>query len=168
MLVRVTLDSEPDPAARAMFDAVFGAEFTEEDWRHALGGTHAHAYDGDALVGHGAVVPRTLWQNGRAYRTGYVEGVAVAASHRRRGVGRALMGALQQVIEDTYELGALAATDDGAALYAALGWTPVTGFLGLRHANGRVEATPEEIVFVRGAVDPAQELLCEPRPGDVW
>lgn len=166
--MHVTLATEPDPAARGLFDDVFGEEFTEEDWQHCLGGTHAHAQDGSTLVGHAAVVPRTLWLDGRALRTGYVEGVAVALTHRRRGVGSALMAALQDIIDERYELGALAATDDGAALYRALGWMPMRGFLGVRHPDGRVEATDDNGVFVRGDADPAAQLLCDHRPGDCW
>ena len=58
---------------------MFEGEFTEQDWEHALGGIHALVWDGDALVGHAAVVQRRLLHGGRALRAGYVEGVGVRA-----------------------------------------------------------------------------------------
>ena len=95
---------------------------TEHDWEHSLGGMHALAFDGDTLVGHAAVVQRRLLHGGRALRAGYVEGVAVRADQRRRGHGAAMMDALERVIRGAYDLGALGATDEAAALYVARGW----------------------------------------------
>ncbi len=109
-------------AARALLDDAFDGDFDDADWDHALGGLHALAWDDGDLVGHGAVVQRRLLHGGRALRTGYVEAVAVAPAHRRGGIASAVMARLEDVVRGAYDLGALGATDDGAALYAARGW----------------------------------------------
>src|SRR5262249_13235235 len=107
------LDDATRAAARALLYAAFPFEMTEEDWEHCLGGIHALAYDGGELVGHAALVQRRLLYAGRALRTGYVEGVAVHADHRRRGHGGALLAALGPFIRGGYQLGALGATREG-------------------------------------------------------
>src|SRR5918992_4706678 len=64
---------------RALLWAAFppGEEgFTEDDWEHALGGTHFLVEDDGAILAHASVVARELQVAGRAVRTGYVEAVA--------------------------------------------------------------------------------------------
>ena len=39
-------------AGRALLDAVFGADMTDSDWEHALGGVHALVWEAGELVGH--------------------------------------------------------------------------------------------------------------------
>src|SRR5262249_12153920 len=125
MLVRTAhtadLDAATLNAARVLFVDVFAGELTEDDWRDCQGGIHPLAYDGDALVGHASVVQRHLLYDGRALRTGYVEGVGVATSHRRRGVAGALMAELERIIARAYDLGALGATDMGLPFYTHRG-----------------------------------------------
>src|SRR4051812_26166579 len=116
------LDAATLGAAHALVQDAFAGDFDDDDWEHSLGGVHALAFEDGALVGHGAVVQRRLLHGGRALRAGYVEGVGVLASHRRRGHGGALMAALERVVHGAYDLGALGATDQAAALYGARGW----------------------------------------------
>ncbi|MDP9392234.1 MAG: GNAT family N-acetyltransferase [Actinomycetota bacterium] len=159
-------------AARALLVESFEGDFGDEDWEHALGGLHALAFDGDRLVAHGAVVQRRLIHAGRALRAGYVEGVAVAPSHRRRAHASAVMHALEGVIGRAYDLGALSATDDGATLYVARGWLPWRGPTSALTPTGTVR-TPEDddAVFVlpgAASLDPGGALVCDWRDGDVW
>jgi aminoglycoside 2'-N-acetyltransferase I len=95
---------------------------TDHDWEHALGGVHALVWEGADLMGHASVIQRRLLHGGRALRTGYVEGVGVRADRRGRGHGAAMMDALETVVRGAYELGALGATGEAAAFYAARGW----------------------------------------------
>src|SRR5829696_2962250 len=95
----------------------------DADWEHSLGGLHTLVWDGGALIGHAAIIQRRPLHGGRALRTGYVEGVAVRADRRRQGVAGAMMAELERVIRGAYELGALGATDEGAAFYVSRGWT---------------------------------------------
>lgn len=159
-------------ALRALLDASF-EEFTDDDWDHALGGLHAIARSGGEIVGHAAVVQRQLLHAGRILRTGYVEGVAVRADHRRQGLGDALMAPVERVIRAAYDLGALAASDEGAALYGSRGWLRWSGPIATLTPTGGTAPTPDDDGLVHvlpGAValDARLPLVCDPRSGDPW
>jgi aminoglycoside 2'-N-acetyltransferase I len=158
-------------AVRELLDEAFDGGFGDEDWEHSLGGVHALAWDGDELIGHGSVVQRRLLHGGRALRAGYVEGVAVRADRRRQGVGGAVMAALEDVVRGAYPLGALSASEDALAFYAARGWQRWRGRTFAMTPAG-VERTEEEDdgVFVLPVVplDLAGDLTCDWRDGDVW
>jgi aminoglycoside 2'-N-acetyltransferase I len=168
-----TADLEPETrsAARALLYGVFD-DMTEHDWEHSLGGVHALAWDGDDLVGHAAVIQRRLLHGGRALRTGYVEGVAVHADHRRHGHGAAMMDALERVVRGAYDLGALGATDEAVALYTGRGWRLWQGPSSALTPSGvRRTADDDGAIYVLpGAVelDLEGELTCDWRDGDVW
>ena len=164
------LDAATLAAARALLDDVFDGELTEEDWQHALGGVHALAYEDDELVGHASVVPRQLLYDGRALRAGYVEGVGVSRQHRRRGHAGALMRALEAIIRESYDLGALGATDEAAPLYERHGWRVWDGPLSALSPDGIVP-TPDEqgaVYVLAEDLDRARALTCDWRDGDVW
>ena len=166
------LDAATLAAARALLHDVFEGDFGEHDWEHALGGMHALAWEDGALVGHASVVQRRLLHGGRALRAGYVEGVGVRADRRRRGVGAALMEALERVVRGAYDLGALGSTDEAMAFYAARGWRRWEGRCSALTPGG-VQRTPDEEgwVFVLPcavALDLDGELTCDWRDGDVW
>ena len=159
-------------AARSLLYGVFD-DMTEHDWEHSLGGIHALAYEGSELVGHAAVVQRRLVHGGRALRAGYVEGVGVRADRRRRGHASGMMEALERVIRDAYELGALGASDEARRFYAGRGWRLWGGPLGALTPDG-VVATPDEqggvyVLPVDGVpLDLSGRLVCDWRDGDVW
>ena len=166
------LDAGTLAAARALLDDAFAGHFGDHEWEHSLGGMHALVWDGEELVGHGAVVQRRLLHRGVALRTGYVEGVGVRADHRRRGHAGALMGALEAIVRGAYDLGALAATDAAAPLYAARGWQLWRGPLSALTPAG-VTRTPQEegavhVLPCAAALDLHAELTCDWRDGDVW
>ena len=166
------LDAATLGAARALLEAVFPGELTEEDWEHALGGVHALAWEDGELVAHASVIQRRLLHGGRALRTGYVEGVGVHPDRRRRGHGAAVMAEVERVIRGAYDLGALGATDEAAAFYAARGWRPWEGRTSAMTPRGVVR-TPEEdgailVLPVAVALDVGGELLCDWRDGDLW
>ena len=159
--------------ASRLLDDVFD-DLTDADWEHCLGGLHALAWDGPELVGHAALVQRRLLHAGRAWRTGYVEGVAVRPDVQRRGHGAALMTALEAVARGAYDLGALGATGAGAALYAARGWRRWQGPTAVLTPAGVVR-TPEDddCVFVLPfspdvRLDLHGEIVCDWRDGDPW
>lgn len=158
-------------ASRALMYETFD-DMAEDDWEHALGGVHAVVLEDGVLVGHGSVVQRRLLHGGRAWRTGYVEAVAVRADRQRRGHGGRLMRELERVIVGAYDIGALGATDDGALFYASRGWQVWRGPLSVLTATG-VRPTPDEQggVFVLAGTAPFDldgELTCDWRDGDVW
>jgi aminoglycoside 2'-N-acetyltransferase I len=158
--------------ARALLDGVFGGDLDEFDWDHALGGMHALVYEGARLVGHGSVVQRQLQHRGRAHRAGYVEGIGVAADRRRLGYGAMVMEALERVIGAAYDLGALAATAEGAALYRARGWRKWRGKTWALTPGGVVRTEAEDhdiyVVEVSVALDLTGDLIADWREGDLW
>lgn len=147
--------------------------FADEDWEHALGGLHAFVRDPSGrIVAHGSVVPRTLWIGEQPVATGYVEAVATHPDHRRRGLGSAVMEALDAAITERDELGCLGTGED--RFYARLGWERWAGTLWVRRPGGD-ERSPEEEGYVwvlRTPRSPAftgtEPLTCEERSGDDW
>jgi aminoglycoside 2'-N-acetyltransferase I len=152
--------------------AAFDGSFSVEDWDHALGGVHVTAWGHDVLLGHGSVVPRRLVHGAATLSTGYVEAVAVHPDQRRRGIAGRIMGAIEAIVEREYALGALSATDSGAALYETRGWIRWRGRTGVLTPQGIV-ATPEDdgSIFVwpvAVTLDWDVEIVCDWRTGDVW
>ncbi len=173
--VRTAHTAELDPAAletaRALLYDVF-AGLTEADWEHSLGGMHALAWEDGTLVGHAALVQRRLLHDGRALRTGYVEGVGVRADRRGLGYGAALMDAPEPLARRAYDLGALAATEQAVGFYAARGRRLWQCPLFALTPKG-VERTQDEdgAIFVLPGTSPLDltgELTCDWRDGDVW
>jgi aminoglycoside 2'-N-acetyltransferase I len=167
------LDSRVMDAARALLWEVFADDMTEHDWEHALGGMHALVWEDGDLVGHASVVQRRLLHGGRALRTGYVEGVAVRQSNRRRGHAAAMMDELERVIRGAYEVGALGASDMAAAFYAARGWEQWRGeTYALTPDEGiRRTAAEDDSVYVlplAAELDLAGAIACDWRDGDIW
>ncbi|MGH2649997.1 MAG: GNAT family N-acetyltransferase [Actinomycetota bacterium] len=160
---------------RELFGAAWGGdsdEFTHEDWDHALGGLHFILEEGGAIVAHASVVERELHTSGYRLATGYVEAVATWPSHQRRGYGSALMGEVDDYIDQTFQLGAL---DTGsAAFYERLGWVVWKGPTFVRTDSGLVRTAEEDgNVLVRltpkfPELDLWAPISCDWRPGDVW
>jgi aminoglycoside 2'-N-acetyltransferase I len=146
--------------------------FTEDDWQHGLGGLHFVLELAGKVVGHASVVERQLEIAGRRVRTGYVEAVAVAPSHQRRGLGTVLMREVNEHVEAAFDLGALGTGSQ--AFYERLGWRIWQGPSGVRTPGG-LQPTPGEdgyILVLRTPTSPPLRLTdpisCEWRPGDVW
>ncbi|MER7274148.1 GNAT family N-acetyltransferase [Dactylosporangium sp. NPDC000244] len=84
--------------------------------------------------------------------------VAVAPSHRGRGLGSALMDALAEVLPDAADFGFLQCREEVAGFYAATGWTRVpnpTRHLRVRDARSVVEGVFP--TFVRPGRRPLSE-----------
>jgi aminoglycoside 2'-N-acetyltransferase I len=146
--------------------------FTDDDWRHALGGTHFVAEIDGAIAAHASVVPRTLYVDGQPVRTGYVEAVATRPEQQRRGYGSALRREVNVLIAAEYEMGALGTGSQG--FYERLGWRVWQGPSHVRTVAGDI-ATPDEdgyIMVLLLRTTPTvlidAPITCEWRPGDVW
>jgi aminoglycoside 2'-N-acetyltransferase I len=160
-----------DAAHRLLLD-VFGDDFNEHDWEHALGGVHALLREGAELVGHASVVQRRLLHGGRALRTGYVEAVGVRADRRNRGYGARLLNAMEGIVRGGYDLGALAADGGVAGFYMKRGWIRWEGPTAVLSPEG-IRRTEEEdggiyVLPVAAPLDLAAKLVCDWRDGDVW
>ncbi|RLT26177.1 MAG: GNAT family N-acetyltransferase [Chloroflexi bacterium] len=159
-------------AIRQLLNAAFEGDFNDDDWEHGLGGMHALVWDGDELIGHGSVVQRRMLHAGRSLRCGYVEAVAVHPDHQRRGHGAMLMGALEQIIRDAYELGALSSSEAAVDFYLARSWEqwrgPTSAFT--PHGIERTEDEDDSTYILRTStpLDLRGSLTCDWREGDVW
>lgn len=155
----------------AFADDEHGA-FTEEDWQHSIGGTHFVLYVGGIILCHASVVERELQVDGRPLHTGYVEAVATAPDHQRRGYGSTVMRAVNGYIADNFELGALGTGSQG--FYECLGWKIWRGPSFVRRPESD-ERTPDEDGYIlvlptpsSPGLDLSAPISCEWRPGDVW
>jgi aminoglycoside 2'-N-acetyltransferase I len=160
---------------RVLLQFAFEGEFSDDDWDHALGGRHFLGTLEDRIVAHASVVPRVLRAGERALDTGFVEAVAVADEHRRRGYGHRVMGELGDFLIPRFELGALSAAEEIQPFYANLGWETWPGPTGVTLEEGPVQPTPDEdggVMILRtpttGPLDPDVMLACDWRAGDAW
>jgi aminoglycoside 2'-N-acetyltransferase I len=174
--LEVAHTAELDPAtlgrARALMRDVFGDAMTDADWDHALGGVHSIVWEGPELVAHASVVQRQLLHAGRAWRTGYVEGVAVRTDRQRRGYGAAVMAPVEDVIRRAYELGALGASEAGVPFYRARNWRPWRGPTAALTPEGVVRTPSDDgdiyVLEVSPGLDLDADLTCDYREGDLW
>jgi aminoglycoside 2'-N-acetyltransferase I len=165
------LNQEALTKVRALLEATFGEDFSEEDWQHTLGGLHILAWNNHELVGHAAVVQRQLLLKGRALRTGYVEAMAVHPSKQKQGIGVTLMEQVEQIIRGAYELGALGASDEGLRLYQKCGWQPWRGRALAFTPQGIIHTHEEDCLYileVDETIDREADITCEFREGDLW
>lgn len=159
-------------AIRRLLHAAFEDDFTEDDWDHALGGVHVTAHIGSDLVGHAAVVARQFVHDERVLHTGYVEAVAVHPDQRGTGVGRGLMGNIESLINDGYDLGALSATGSALTFYRHRGWETWEGPTQVLSPHG-LTPTPDDdgavfVMRIDATLPLTGALICDWRDGDVW
>ena len=160
-------------AIRSLLDAAFAGDFTDDDWAHALGGTHAIVEVDGAVVAHASVVPRVLDIGTQHVRAGYVEAVGVLPTLHGTGLGTAVMRALGEVIAREFELGVLSTGE--WRFYEGLGWERWRGPTWVRHPHGRLERSPDDddsLMILRTPTSPPIDLFapltCDARPGDPW
>ena len=103
---------------------------------------------------HAAVVTRVLHIGGTPLRTGYVEAVATAPSHERRGLGTSVMRDVGTYISERFELGALGTGSHG--FYERLGWVAWAGPSSVRMPDGE-RRTPDDDPYI-------MVLRTHPRP----
>jgi aminoglycoside 2'-N-acetyltransferase I len=169
------LTSAESQAIRALLWEAFGPGeegMTEDDWQHALGGTHFVVESDGRIVAHAAVVEREIHVAGRPLRTGYVEAVATAPDRQRAGIGSRLMTDVNAFIRDGFELGMLGTGRNG--FYQRLGWQTWAGPSSVRTADGQ-RPTPDDdgylLVLATQSSPPLDlkaPISCEWREGDVW
>jgi aminoglycoside 2'-N-acetyltransferase I len=168
----LTLDERS--AIRQMLDLAFVGNFDDEDWDHALGGLHVIATDGGQPVAHAAVVQRRMLHGERAWRCGYVEGVAVHPGWRGQGFAAGVMAEVERIVDHGYDMGALSASASGRGLYLRRGWLPWQGpTFALAPSGPRRTAEDDDSTFVRVVPNGADlhltgTLTCDWRAGDVW
>ena len=157
---------------RRFLDDAFAGAFTDDDWAHAQSGMHVWLIDSCGLISHGSLVERTLICSNHTMRVGYVEAVATAEAHRRKGYGTIVMKHLGELIRARYQLGVL--STGAHSFYESLGWERWRGPTFVDGARGH-ERTPEDdggIMILRTPRSPiinvAGDIVCDWRVGDVW
>jgi aminoglycoside 2'-N-acetyltransferase I len=157
---------------RQLLTDAFDGDFSDDDWRHTLGGAHVVAFDGDAAVSHAAVVDRRIGVGEREFRAGYVEGVATRPDRQREGLAMAVMAEVSTVLRTRFELGVLSTSRHD--FYQRGGWERWQGPTFVR-TGGRFVRTEDEddgIMVLR--FGPSQDadltapISCDSRPGDDW
>jgi aminoglycoside 2'-N-acetyltransferase I len=154
----------------AAFDEPWGGY-----WDDIGPGVHVLAEDaGRGVIGHAAIVDRLLYPGDAMLRTGYVEAVAVWPDLQGSGVGTRLMGEINRLLDEGYELGALGTGRH--SFYARLGWAVWQGPTWIRNRDGtrRRSAAEDGDVMVRltprtpPGLDLALPIAVDWRPGEVW
>lgn len=156
----------------AAFDDDEEERFTDDDWQHALGGTHFVLDVDGVIVAHASVVEREIHVDGHALRTGYVEAVATAPEREGAGFGSIVMNDATTFIRDGFDFGMLGTGRQ--SFYERLGWAVWAGQAFVRTPDG-LQRTPEDegcLLVLRTPTTPALDdhaaISCEWRPGDVW
>lgn len=157
---------------RGLLNAAFAGQFGDEDWQHALGGTHVWRTGPNGVVSHASVVEREIVCGEKTLRVGYVEAVATAPGHQRQGHARAVMERIGDLIRERYELGVL--STGAHAFYETLGWERWPGETFVTGPHGR-ERTPDDddsIMILRTSRSPdldlGEAIVCDRRAGDSW
>lgn len=160
-------------ALRALLDAAFEGDFSDDDWAHSLGGVHAYLVGDDgAPISHASVVPRRIVCGAAPLRAGYVEAVATAPDFQRHGHGSAVMRATHAHIESAYDVGVLSTGEFG--FYGPLGWELWRGPTWAEGLEGRERTQDDDggIMVLRTSRTPALDLdadiVADWRTGDVW
>lgn len=170
------LDSSRFAALTELCEAAFGEPFAPV-WDRVGPGLHVIAELDRAIVSHAMIVDRPLYfehETDVAIDAGYVENVATRPDLVRRGAASAVMGEIGRILDEEYELGALATTTN--AFYARLGWETWAGPTWIRMADGdRVRSTSHDgqIMVLRTMRTPAGLDLHGPiavdwRPDRPW
>ena len=160
------------PEIRQLVVDAFEGEFSDADWEHTLGGWHVVASDGDVVVSHAAVVPRTIWVVDNSFQAGYIEGVATRRERQREGLGSLVMAEVARVVRSTFELGVLSTAR--WAFYERCGWERWQGPTSVRDGSQLIRTDDDDdgIMVLRfgasASIDVTAPISCERRPGDDW
>ena len=158
-------------AIRALLDAAFDCEFSDEDNAHACGGVRVIASDGDQIVGHAALIARTVTIAGTPYTVGYVEGVAVAPARQGQGIGAQIMRQITDMAQRDFVVAMLSTGE--IDFYAKFGWQRFVGesFVDDHGTISRTAAEDEGLMLITPLShlnQPGVAWVCDWRTGDVW
>lgn len=162
----------PLSSTRAMV-ALCDAAFNEDSavyFRDIGPGEHLLGWQGETLVTHLMWVPRTIEVGALALRTAYVEQVATAGAHTRRGYASRLLAMLPPLLA-AYEIAALSPATE--SIYLRMGWQFWEGPLSHRREGRRIDDPEERVMVLQlpgtpATLDRLAPMSIEWRPGDVW
>lgn len=137
-----------------------------------MGGWHVVALNGETVVSHAAVVPRTIGVGDVLFAAGYVEGVATTPHRQRQGLGSQVMAQGADLIRQEFDLGVLSTSR--ADFYRQLGWERWQGPTFVRDGAQLVRTADEDdgIMVLRfgpsQTIDLDAPISCDARSGDDW
>ena len=158
-------------AIRALLDAAFDNDFSDADNDHANGGVRVIAIDGDQIIGHAALITRTITIAGAAYTVGYVEGVAVWPARQGQGIGRQIMRQITDMAARDFVISMLSTGEHD--FYAKFGWERFVAESNVdEHGAITRTADEDEGLMVLSKMphlnQPGVAWVCDWRTGDVW
>lgn len=177
-VLRVVPSAELTPSEWSALTNLCVAAFDEPwdtYWEDIGPGVHVLAEDAErGILGHAAIVDRLLYPGEATLRSGYVEAVAVWPDLHGGGVGTELMMAINRMIDERYEIGALGTGRH--SFYARLGWVVWQGPTWIRNRDGALERSAAEDgdIMVRvtprtpRGLDSTLPIAVDWRPGEVW
>lgn len=155
---------------REFLDEAFDSDFSDEDFAHALGGTHFAVVNDGHLIAHASVVCRRLSFDSRVFDAGYVEALAVALEWRGRGVGSKLLSELTAFCRENFVVSMLSTGSHG--FYETHGWRRMRAASYFESGSGLVRTAEEdETLMALSQLDDvlaARHVVCDFRDGDVW
>jgi aminoglycoside 2'-N-acetyltransferase I len=167
----IDLNSELESSIRELLNLAYEGDFSADDWEHTFGGQYFIGFLGNAIIAHGAVVPRPISIEGAGLTVGYVEAIAVLPSHWRKGFGTQLMKEITQFCQDKYQVSMLS-TDENQ-FYERIGWLRFQGESYMRSLDSEVRTEDEDdgLMFLPGKKSELTQILravCDERRGDCW
>jgi aminoglycoside 2'-N-acetyltransferase I len=144
-------------------------------WESIGPGVHVIAEDAQrGIVAHAAIVDRLLYPGDATLRAGYVEAVAVWPDLQRRGFGTQVMHVIDDILDATYQLGALGTGRH--SFYERLGWVVWQGPTWIRERDGSLRRSPDEDGDILARLTPmtppdldlTSPIAVDWRPGEVW
>ena len=163
--------SENLPAIRNLLSDAYEDDFSEQDWLHTCNGIRFLGTFDNAIVAHGAVVPREILINGQSLEVGYLEGIAVSREYQGQGIGGLLLKSISDFSFSQYQLSML--STDEFDFYSKYGWKKFSGKSGVI-IKGEIKMTPDEdegLMYLIGSSGSFEEIhtaYCDFRGGDFW
>ncbi len=156
---------------RALLDAAFDGDFSDDDADHAARGLRVLVYADEEIIGHAALIARSMTIDGRAHSVGYLEGVAVMPALQGKGVGRALLEHTSLLTKERYVIAMLSTGEH--AFYEKFGWQRFHG-QSYVDENGVILRTSDEDAGLMVLAEHLSwnvagcQIVCDWRIGDVW
>ena len=156
---------------RALLDAAFEGDFSDDDADHAAGGLRVIVHAGTEIIGHAALIARSMTIDGRAQSVGYLEGVAVMPALQGKGIGRDLLAHTSLLTKEHYEIAMLSTGEH--EFYEKFGWQRFRGQSYVTENGVILRTADEDAGLMLLAEQPTWnvtgcQIVCDWRTGDVW
>ena len=167
----VDLNQSIEAELLELMNDAFEGDLSEEDWQHTYGGIRFMGYLNDELIGHGAVILRSMKVDGDEIKVGYVEAIAIDPRHWRQGYGSRLISEITLYCRSKFSFSMLSTSEK--AFYRKYGWMDFEGESYVSQAEVEVRSKEEDegLMYLFGRNEIARvprKIVCESRSGDAW